>query len=578
MRPVRPAPFVPGTVRRRFVRGRERPRGVAWFGFRSFWGHLQHFLASAIAAEDVDSRDWMTPDEPRALMERVSRLLGAAGPGVTVTERLGRELWIDYLADTGDDVAVSRAVAHLVFTEYELPDPARPGQLLRAPRGDILFFGGDTAYPVATADEIKTRVVAPFNQVLSTRDDGKRRVLLGIPGNHDWYDGLDGFGRLFRRHTDFDSEAQSRPTLSGATRTLLSHYGEWAREFVRGGHVDKPATLDLLGYTAVQSASYFALPLAPGLPLLAVDRQLTHVDSRQRHFFSRYLNQNLTVSPWVMLPDPVFAFGEPSLTGVDTITKLGLTLTARPHLVVAGDIHHYRREREGPTVHVTAGGGGAFLHPAPVAGRPRRAAMVEWPERAQSRALLWQVPWKVALGRSGLLPHALLTLVLAPVVAFAEIPPWSWLAAGASGVALCAVLALLSGLKRGRARVIALAAVIATVILSGALLLREAALGVLTWVELRAGWGWLAPVAELGFGVLLGAFCFGLYLALLTRFGLENTQAFTALDHPGYKHFVRFRVRADGSAVDGFVLGLVDPVRPGELPVLVDVFSWSTRF
>ena len=24
--------------------------------------------------------------------------------------------------------------------------------------------------------------------------DGRARVLLGIPGNHDWYDGLDGFG------------------------------------------------------------------------------------------------------------------------------------------------------------------------------------------------------------------------------------------------------------------------------------------------------------------------------------------------------------------------------------------------
>jgi hypothetical protein len=74
-----------------------------------------------------------------------------------------------------------------------------------------------------------------------------------------------------------------------------------------------------------------------------------------------------------------------------------------------------------------------------------------------------------------------------------------------------------------------------------------------------------------------GAFLFGTYLALLTRFGFENTQAFTALDHPGFKHFVRLRVRADGSAVDGWVVGLVDPLRAGEAPVLVDRFTWRCR-
>ena len=113
--PLRILPFDPKTVLHRFVRGRERPQGVAWFGIRSFWGHLRHFVASAIATEDVDSRDWMTPDEPRALMERVSRLLGGSLPGTTVTERLGKDVWIDYIADTGDDVSVSRAVARRHF-------------------------------------------------------------------------------------------------------------------------------------------------------------------------------------------------------------------------------------------------------------------------------------------------------------------------------------------------------------------------------------------------------------------------------------------------------------------------------
>src|SRR5262249_13026272 len=150
--------------------------------------HLRHLISAAIASENIDSRDWMTPDDPDELRARILELLGGDPSRASVVEGLDRDLYVDFVADTGDDVEVSRAVARLVFASYELPDPDRPGQFLTAPRGDVLFFGGDTAYPVATAHEILNRIVVPWNQVLATLpDDGRRRVLLGIPGNHDWY-------------------------------------------------------------------------------------------------------------------------------------------------------------------------------------------------------------------------------------------------------------------------------------------------------------------------------------------------------------------------------------------------------
>jgi hypothetical protein len=413
--------------------------------------------------------------------------------------------------------------------------------------------------------------------VLANRDDGQRRVLLGIPGNHDWYDGLDGFGRMFRRHVDYAIDGRERPTLHGSTRTLLGHYAEWAREFVRGGQVEKPKTLDLIGYTAVQAASYFALPIAPTIGLLGVDRQLKHVDSRQQHFFASWLNEHLAVAPWVLLPDPVYAFGVPSATGMESIQALGLTLPARPHLVLSGDIHHYRRDSDGPTLHVTAGGGGAFLHPAPLRREPgRRQAAAEWPDAAQSRVLLWQVPLKVALGRSGIIPHLALLLLLAPV---------AYLGTTASGIAvaacscllLSALLRLVAGV-RGRQRVTDLLAVLSVVAMCAlCLFVRELLQRGLASRFDSALLGSVLPGVALLIAAPLGAYLFGLYLALLTRFGYEHQQAFAALDHPGFKHFVRFRVRADGSAVDGFCLGLVNPARPGEPPVLVDSFTWRCR-
>jgi hypothetical protein len=74
-----------------------------------------------------------------------------------------------------------------------------------------------------------------------------------------------------------------------------------------------------------------------------------------------------------------------------------------------------------------------------------------------------------------------------------------------------------------------------------------------------------------------GSWIFGAYLALLTRLGLEHTQAFTALGHPGFKHFLRLRVRKGGQHVDGWCIGLSDPLDPDQKPELVDQFSWSVQ-
>ena len=63
---------------------------------------------------------------------------GAAGP--TLAERLGREVWIDFVADTGDDRDLSRAVARMLFAEYALEGPGgRVGGLQH--RTDLVAHG-----------------------------------------------------------------------------------------------------------------------------------------------------------------------------------------------------------------------------------------------------------------------------------------------------------------------------------------------------------------------------------------------------------------------------------------------------
>jgi hypothetical protein len=544
-----------------------------WFGITSFWGHWRHFLAAAIATEDVDSRDWMTPDDPVELLARVAQRLGGNPAASTLSEALGRELFVDFIADTGDDSAVSRAVARLLFSEYELPDPDRPDAFLRAPRGEVLIFGGDTAYPVATAQEIASRVIVPFNQVLEALPfDPTPRVLLGIPGNHDWYDGLDGFARMFRRRPGGDEEPASVVRFSPL---MLQQYAEWAREFVSGGKIEKPRALVLHNYAPVQNASYFALALTPQIQLLAVDRQLRTPDSRQRRFLIDAYEAHPERATFALLPDPVYRFGHASKTGTATIESLRFDLGTRDHFVLTGDVHHYERLERERLLHVIAGGGGAFLHPTRVA-KGGTGAERSWPGAAQSRRMLRFVPLKVALGRSGVLPHLLLSALFLPAVSFGT---RFWERTGmivsapfATTIVLTTILALIGGVRR-RKTVLPFA-------FGAALAIALTPLGVSFAIGLALEhFGLVAPTSEvaaitLAAAVLAGAWIFGAYLSLLTRYGFEHTQAFTALDHPGYKHFVRLRVRADGRGIDGWCVGIVDPLGADQKPVLVDCFSW----
>jgi hypothetical protein len=131
---------------------------------------------------------------------------------------------------------------------------------------------------------------------------------------------------------------------------------------------------------------------------------------------------------------------------------------------------------------------------------------------------------------------------------------------------ICAVLA---GLRRRTFAGVALLASIAGLLMAIVPTATHASVNALL-VELGAS---ASPkttaVAVFVLSIFGGAWVFGLYLAALARFGLNHDQAFAALGHPGYKHFVRMRIRKDGSSIDAWVLGLVDPLGD-PTPVLVD--------
>jgi hypothetical protein len=576
---LEPAP-VDGT-RATTTRGREAPRAIAWFGFSAFWGHMRHLVASAIATENVDSRKWMFPDEPRELAARILSIVEPDAAGAegaldrpSLLQSLGHDLWIDYVADTGDDVTVSRAVARLVAAVYEVPGE---GVL---PRGDVLMLGGDTAYPVATVREITRRLLDPWNDVLKAADDGRTRVLLAIPGNHDWYDGLDGFARLCQAPCAFEGSVAADEALH--PRMSAFPLLDWAEAFTKGEARRKPGAVALYGYVPVQRASYFRLPLGPGLEVFAVDRQLRQMDARQIAYFGYPRTRALAL----VMPDPARAWGEIRPSGAQVLRELSIDPAAAPTFVLSGDVHHYERSGEGPSVHVVAGGGGAFLHGARIAAGGAYPRTREFPGPKASARYLNQLPLFVATGRAGVLVTAVVAIAnfVALRASFQHRHRDVALAIAAAIVLAFAVgTALLVGWRRHRmARVVPFAA--ATGLVIGAL---PIALGLVADRVAASALG-VSLGGRLGSFVLAWAvatfasgFAFGAMLAGIARLGLNHSQPFAALGIPTYKHFVRLRARVseggDHTVIDAFVIGLVDPLAGDARPVLVDRFRFGTE-
>lgn len=504
----------------------------------------------------------------------MSAVLGGRRDAPSLTEALDRDVWIDFVADTGDDVAVSGAVARLVFAEYEVDDPLRPSERLVLPRGDVLLFGGDTAYPVATEVEIHNRVIVPFSRVLEEVADGKPRVLLGIPGNHDWFAGLDGFGRMFReRRGTVDLVDASRPNEI-VRFAQIGHFMKWAEAFRVGRYVTKRSTLPLSGYVPVQDASYFAMRLAPGLDLWGADRQLRAVDFEQRAYFAslRQEGRGLVLA----MADPVNAFLEPNPHGHHILEALDLRAPDDGLLIMTGDTHHYCRERIGRTEHVTAGGGGAFLHPARINRRGVTAPSAEFPGPKASLALALQIPWQIANGRSGFLVHLGAALLYAPGIALATLGHVKPLHVALGEAALAGFACRMLAGFRNRAWGMYLLAIATGIVLGFIPLVSIRTLALVSKLfslSLGAAGFWTG----IGLAVYLGTLVTGAYLTALTVLGFEQYQAFSALAHPGYKHFVRLRVRRDGSTVDGWVFGKVDPLSPSDPVVLVDQFCWKNQ-
>ncbi|MFI5709765.1 metallophosphoesterase family protein [Kribbella sp. NPDC051620] len=232
------------------------------------------------------------------------------------------ELWFDFVADLGDGFDATYTVASLLAAPV-----LEPVDGLRLPRASLLVMGGDEVYPAASSTAYEDRTKGPYGAALPDPVDPP--TLFALPGNHDWYDGLTAFLRVF---------AQQRAV------------GGWKTE---------------------QGRSYFAIELPQHWWLVAIDTQFgSYIDAPQLAYFRAAL-AGMQAGDGVILCTPTPAWVHAGAGGdtheYDTIRffdrEIIQPLGGVTRVMLSGDSHHYARyaERDGSGQRITSGGGGAFL-------------------------------------------------------------------------------------------------------------------------------------------------------------------------------------------------------------------------
>jgi len=455
------------------------------------------------------------------------RELQAALPDVSFRHTGTGELWLDFTADGGDGFDATYSVAYL------LGQPSLRVDGLELPRGQVLVLGGDQVYPAASARMYEDRWKGPYRAALPELQPDSPTIY-ALPGNHDWYDGLTSFLRLF---------AQQDPVG---------------------------------GWRTAQHRSYFALELPHRWWLLAIDIQLdSYVDEPQLDYF-RSAAKRLGPEDRIILvaARPSWAMTHEYPDAYDNVDYFLRTVIeptgARVPLLLAGDQHHYARysgpgpDGTGRTL-ITAGLGGAYmsstLHLPDELSAPGERTIVRaasepktyrlrttYPDRPACRRLAWRIFSRLPLRNPGfplLLGFVQTLLMLALLTADGQ-----WLNApiGFAGAAVLGgtyLFAVLMGRRGWRHRIAGVLHAVPHVLLGvgGAAVWTR-----LPFIDAPPPLGTLLAFAlYLPVIGILDAWIVAVYLLIAGRFGVNVNELHAGLAVDDFKGFLRLRIDADGT-------------------------------
>ncbi|HET9706604.1 MAG TPA: DUF308 domain-containing protein [Vicinamibacterales bacterium] len=265
-------------------------------------------------------------------------------------------------------------------------------QVLLAARRETVKFvviASDVVYPTGAMKDYEANFYLPLK--------GVEKPVYAIPGNHDWFNALDGFAANLM-HPDsaraaIDARVESDLSLSSTTDERIESL------------IAQAARLRALYrvQTALQHAPFFELH-AGDFSLIAVDTGiLKGVDARQMAWVEAALNRAGSAFTMAILGHPYLAAGLEQ-EGDASFARLRELLRSRNvPVVMAGDTHdfeYYREARGSSSVHhFVNGGGGAYLSIGTALDWPTTPAFGEYAFYPRTDAITAKLnaetpPWK----------------------------------------------------------------------------------------------------------------------------------------------------------------------------------------
>jgi len=467
------------------------------------------------------------------------RELQNAFPKRVYDHSAGDELWLDFAADLGDGFNATYSVAYLLAQD-QLDVAGVP-----LPRGDLLVLGGDQVYPTASGQRYEDRFKGPYRAALPTCPaNGRQPTMFALPGNHDWYDGLTAFLRLFARRD--------------------------------GGRIG--------GWLTCQTRSYFALKLPQRWWLFATDAQGdAYLDDPQLDYF-REAAKELRPGDKVIVstPQPSWVEANEHAGAYDTVDYFLRSVIAptgaEVALMLTGDLHHYARyteQSDGDRQLITFGGGGAYLYgthqlPTRITVPPadsivRKASPTReytlaktYPSRARSRALGTGVFTLLPLRNPGFVAllgvlQTLLLLALDNAERRILTLPIFLIVVITFGLTMFFAAGLSSGKRRLKHYLLGLSHGVAQAALgvAGLELWRLLPFDTLRWpLPALAAAAIYGPIAG-----LVATQVVALYLIIAAQFQVNLNELFAGMGIEGYKGFLRMHIRRDGS-LELFAIGI----------------------
>lgn len=302
----------------------QRQGMVNWFSLAVLWDALKRSILSKLFGQYADPRllfnASITNNAKNTLDDDEANYLNQKN-----------EVWLDYVADVGDGYNSTYTIAYLLGKKYLKINNEN------LPQGDILIMGGDQVYPTPTRENYILRTTNLYSDAYPDQGKENRKPLYVLPGNHDWYDGLRLFSSFF------------------CSRGKQNQFGQ-------------------SNWKLPQERSYFFIKLPNNWRILGIDTQLEcDIDKTQADYFLTQLKDDEDHK----LKKIIICVSEPSwlTANLDERYKRGLQFITNNIIkasyktyqicsVISGDLHHYARYKElNGTEFITAGGGGAFLHP-----------------------------------------------------------------------------------------------------------------------------------------------------------------------------------------------------------------------